>query len=73
MRPVLLCDNGSKRAASVLSLRAAATALAALLGGEAVLPVSLKYSAVRRRRRRRAGALCRRSWRRWRRAASAAP
>ena len=41
---VLLCDNGSKRAASVLSLRAAATALAALLGGEAVLPVSLKYS-----------------------------
>ena len=41
---VLLVDNGSKRAASVLSLRAAATALAALLGGEAVLPVSLKYS-----------------------------
>ena len=42
--PVLLVDNGSRRAASVLALRQTAAALELALGGREVLPVSLRFS-----------------------------
>lgn len=41
---VVLVDNGSRRAASSLTLRAAATALSLALGGREVLPASIAFS-----------------------------
>ena len=42
--PVVLCDNGSRRAASHLALRETARRLSALLGGREVRPCSLGFS-----------------------------